>query len=60
MKKRLFIPNGTSKSIKRRTDNTTTTEKEINNGAQNITQKIYKKNQRILLKIGSEPRWSGR
>jgi hypothetical protein len=35
MKKRLFIPNGTSKSIKRRTDNTTTTEKEINNGAQN-------------------------
>jgi hypothetical protein len=43
MKKRLFIPNGTSKSIKRRTDNTTTTEKEINNGAQNKTQKIYKK-----------------
>jgi hypothetical protein len=44
MKKRLFIPNGTSKSIKRRTDNTTTTEKEINNGAQKTPQKIYKKN----------------
>jgi len=43
MKKRLFIPNGTSKSIKRRTDNTTITEKEINNGARNKKQKIYKK-----------------
>jgi hypothetical protein len=41
MKKRLFKPKGTSKSIKRRTDNTTTTEKEINNGAQKTPQKIY-------------------